>query len=331
MNLIRRFFSQPSSQHQEAPSAPKPTEILPATAEIAPVVEVTPPAVTAERSRAATAILDGVTRPLSPDSVSAYVGTAHLSFGQVSDVGKVRSNNQDAGISFFVTSRTSEERPDFGLFIVADGMGGHLDGEKASAITARTIAGEITSKIYLPMLIGKEDEDRPPITETLIEAVQKANSEVITHVPDGGTTLTMAVIVGDLAYIAHVGDSRIYLITRDGFMEQLTRDHSIVQRLIELDQLSPEDVADHPQKNVLYRALGQTDGLEVDTLTRRLPPGAKLMLCSDGLWNMVEEREIREVLVSPCTPLEACERLVALANKHGGQDNITVILLQLPG
>jgi protein phosphatase len=114
-------------------------------------------------------------------------------------------------------------------------------------------------------------------------------------------------------------------------MEQITRDHSIVQRLIELDQLNPEDVADHPQKNVLYRALGQNEGLEVDTLTRRLPPSAKLLLCSDGLWNMVEERELREVATSNCTPQEACDRLIALANKHGGQDNITVIVLQLPG
>jgi serine/threonine protein phosphatase PrpC len=211
-------------------------------------------------------------------------------------------------------------------------MGGHHDGEKASATTARVVAAQVTSRIYLPLLTsnGKGTEDRPPITEVLVESVQKANVDVIASVPEGGTTLTAVAVIGDLAYIVHVGDSRVYLITNDG-LEQVTRDHSLVQRLIELDQLTAEEAADHPQKNVLYRAIGQSEALEVDAITRRLPPNSRLLLCSDGLWNQVEDKEIGEIVMSHDNPQVVCDKLVALANTRGGTDNITTILLRLPG
>ena len=135
-------------------------------------------------------------------------------------------------------------------------------------------------------------------------------------------------IVGDLAHFAHVGDSRAYLITRDG-LEQITRDHSLVQRLIELGQLTEEEAKDHPQKNVLYRALGQNESLEVDALTRRLPAESRLLICSDGLWGLVEEREIFEVAINTADPQQACNKLVDLANGGGGNDNITVIILKI--
>jgi protein phosphatase len=138
------------------------------------------------------------------------------------------------------------------------------------------------------------------------------------------------VIIGDLAYIAHVGDSRIYLIHR-GSIEQITRDHSLVQRLIELGQLTPEEAVDHKQPNVLYRALGQNELVEVDTLTRRLPPYSCLLLCSDGLWNQVSDDEILDIIMKHTNPQEACAKLIALANMRGGIDNVTAILLKLPG
>lgn len=273
--------------------------------------------------------IDGATRPLSEETLIAFLGNEHLTFGQSSDVGMVRTNNQDAIYSFFSTLRSSEERPDFGLFIVADGMGGHHDGEKASAVTARTVAVQVTSTIFTPMLAG-DTKDQPPITEALMSAIEKANAEVIRHVPDGGTTMTAACIIGDLAYIAHVGDSRIYLITKDS-IDQLTRDHSLVQRLIELDQLTPEEAANHPNKNMLYRALGQNELVEVDMMTRRLPPRSRLLLCSDGLWNQVENKEMWDTVKQSATPQDACNKLVALANQRGGGDNISVVLLSMPG
>ena len=135
--------------------------------------------------------------------------------------------------------------------------------------------------------------------------------------------------IGDLAYVVHVGDSRVYLVTKDG-LEQVTRDHSLVRRLIELNQLTEEEAADHPQKNVLYRAIGQSESLEVDAITRRLPPNSRLLLCSDGLWNQVDDKEIGEIVMTHDNPQEACDKLVALANTRGGTDNITTILLMIP-
>jgi serine/threonine protein phosphatase PrpC len=209
-------------------------------------------------------------------------------------------------------------------------MGGHQDGEKASAITARTVATQVLNTMYFPLIAKQTLNNDVPITETLANAIQKANTEIMANVPDGGTTLSAAVIIGDRAYIAHVGDSRIYLLHK-GQIEKLTRDHSLVQRLIELDQITLEEANEHPQKNVLYRALGQNENVEVDTLTRRLPSGGLLLLCSDGLWNQVSEEEITDAVLHTRNLQEACHKLVTLANNHGGVDNVTVVLLQLPG
>jgi protein phosphatase len=275
-------------------------------------------------------VADGVTRPLPPDVLIEQSGYEHLAFGQATDVGMVRTNNQDAAFSLFTTARSSDDWPDFGLFVVADGMGGHHDGEKASAIASRVVGSQLTEKLYVPLIVGDERQSQTPVTEAMVDAILKANNEVVNKVPDGGTTMTVVTVIGDLAYIAHVGDSRVYFIQRDK-IEQLTRDHSLVQRLIELDQLTEEEAADHPQKNVLYRALGQNDAIEVDTLTRRLPPHTRILLCSDGLWNQVSDDEILDIVNMNTNPQEACRKLVSMANTRGGLDNVTVILLQLPG
>ncbi len=213
MDLFRRLFSQPPVESGEADELPqtkiqtKPgveTQELPASSDT-----------TETPAEPEFSFSDGATRPLPLESVIS-TKNSHLKFGQSTDVGMVRNNNQDAVLSFFSTSRSSEEQPDFGLFIVADGMGGHHDGEKASAMTARIMAGHVTKNIYMPMLGNNNQPDRPPITEMLVEAVQKANADVIANVPEGGTTLTAVTIIGDLAYVVHVGDSRVYLITKDG-------------------------------------------------------------------------------------------------------------------
>ena len=327
MDLFRRLFSQANSKPDNSAQVedPLPPKVIDITSPVVgttplspPTVEIVPPM----------NIADGITRPLPPETVISS-SNEHLLFGQATDVGMVRTNNQDAVFSFVSTSRSSQQRPDFGLFIVADGMGGHHDGEKASAITASMVASYITHYIFLPMLNSDEDTERVPVTESMISAVQKANADIITKVPDGGTTLTAVAVIGDLAYVAHVGDSRIYLVTKDN-IEQITRDHSLVQRYVELNLLTREEASVHAQKNVLYRALGQSETLEVDALTRRLPPNSKLMLCSDGLWNLVTDEEIMDIVSKHSNPQEACDKLVALANAHGGSDNITVILLRIP-
>jgi serine/threonine protein phosphatase PrpC len=273
--------------------------------------------------------LEGITRPLAGDDETPALIFAHLMYGQASDQGIVRKNNQDTAHSFLSTCASTDIRPDFGVFIVADGMGGHHDGEIASAIAARTVVNEIVRRVFLPMVSGS-DEDRPPIAEALDAAIMKANAEVVRSVPDGGTTLTAAVIIGDLACIGHVGDSRAYLIDQRS-AEQITRDHSYVQRLFELGQIDASDTSTHPIKNVLYRALGQTESLEVDISTRRLPAYSHLLICSDGLWGQVKDSEIVRIVNQHDNPQAACLDLIALANQRGGIDNVTAILIKVPG
>lgn len=329
MDLFRRFFSKSNTAEEtETKTAPPPLAQEDQTGDAGTAEGVSESAETKSTVSPMPRTADGVTRPLPPETLISSQNE-HITFGQSTDVGLERRNNQDSALSIFFTSRSVDERPDLGLFVVADGMGGHHDGEKASAIAVRTVATYVTNSVYLPILNPEIRSDSLSIVDTLVAAVQKANAEVLAKVPEGGTTVSAVAIMGDLAFIAHVGDSRVYLITRDG-MEQITRDHSLVQRLIELDQITPQEASDHPQKNVLYRAIGQNETLEVDALTRRLTPNSRMLICSDGLWGQVSEKEILEIITAHSNPQEACDKLVALANTRGGVDNITTILLKIP-
>lgn len=273
----------------------------------------------------------GVTRPLSGDMhFPTITHRSHLTYGQASDVGMIRNNNQDAALTFYFASDSADDIPDFGVFVVADGMGGHKEGEKASALTAKTVLSELFKTIYLPILNADAMNERVPITEALVNCIKKANDLVRQKVQDGGTTVTALVLVGEQAYIGHVGDSRAYLIRQDGTIEQITRDHSVVQRLIELDQITPEEAETHEQRNVLYRAVGQNADVDVDILRRRMVSNSSILLCSDGLWGLMENREISAIVNSTPDAREACEKLVALANTYGGTDNITAVLLRIP-
>jgi len=271
---------------------------------------------------------NNVTRPLTQEAVADTHGLAHVVFAQASDLGRVRTNNEDAVYSFFATGRSADDLPDFGLFVVADGLGGHQDGEKASALAVRALAQFAFRHLYLPLLQGEREYDNP-INELIGEAILKAHSEIQQRVPRGSTTCSAVIMIADIAYIAHVGDSRIYLAHK-GTMEQITRDHSVVQRLIELDHITAEEASSYHNRNYLYRALGQSEELEVDTLRRRLPPNSRLILCSDGLWGQVSETEILAVLEQTPHIQEACFRLVALANIRGGSDNVSVVIVQSP-
>ncbi len=273
--------------------------------------------------------VQGATKPLAPEVVLSSTNN-HISYGLTTDVGMVRTNNQDTLYAFASNMRGALNKPDFGLFIVADGMGGHHDGEKASALTVNTIATQLVQQLYLSILDDDSEEEHIPITESLVTALQRANANIIDKVPDGGTTATVVAIVNDLAYIVHVGDTRVYLVSNNE-IEQLTRDHSLVQRLIELGQLTPEEAISHPQRNVLYRALGQNPHLEVDAITRRLTSSSRILICSDGLWNTVPEKTILDSMVQGNNPQSTCEKLVSVANIMGGSDNITAIVIYMPG
>ena len=264
-------------------------------------------------------------------TATASLAPGRLNVGIAQHVGRVRTHNEDVLLVFTGELAGLESMPHFGLFVVADGMGGHALGEVASSIAARTVAREALNHI-LPFLLANPDTDtdRPSLQEIMEQAMSAANQAVFAGVPEGGgTTLTCALLIGEQVVLSHVGDSRAYLIMPDSF-EQLTRDHSLVQRLQELGQLSAAEAAVHPQRNVLYRAVGQGEGLEVDVESHRLPPGGTLLLCSDGLWGLVPNDRI-QMLVREAPSLQAaCEALVAAANTAGGPDNITAVMVQLP-
>jgi serine/threonine protein phosphatase PrpC len=250
--------------------------------------------------------------------------------GWVTDVGEVRSRNEDTALVVTAAHDGDDALPVFGLFVLADGMGGHQAGEVASSLAARVVAHHVMRQFYLPTLISQEhDADHPALSEALVDAVRAANSAVANRVPGAGTTLTCALVLGPRAHIAHVGDSRAYIVTEEG-LDQATQDHSLVDRLVELGQLTRDEAAIHPQKNVLYRAVGQSDTLEVDIRVRTIPPGGRLLLCSDGLWSMVGEMEMANIVQTASSLQAACESLIAAANRAGGRDNITAILVEPP-
>jgi protein phosphatase len=345
MGFFRRLFGQPSDDVEA--SVPRETPLSGQAPEITapdvavdttpPIIDVIPPAAPqpAPAGQAPVppddALLNNVTRQLPPlESFTGKPGK-HLNYGVSTHVGAVRTNNQDALLTLLSSAISADGYPEFGLFIVADGMGGHHDGERASALATRVVAEEFTSNFYMRLLEKVPEEERPIVSEVLSHAVQHANEVISKEIPEGGTTVTAVAIVGDLAYIAHVGDSRAYLMANTDGLDQITRDHSLVQRLIELDQLTPDEAASHPQRNVLYRAVGQSETIDIDTSTRRLAPGSRLVICSDGLWGQVPSDQLYQVIVASVSPQDACDRLVSMANERGGVDNVTVIIIQLPG
>jgi serine/threonine protein phosphatase PrpC len=268
--------------------------------------------------------------PALPSPPIAPSTQPRLEVGWATDVGEVRRHNEDTAL--IITSAHDGETvlPTFGLFVLADGMGGHQAGEVASSLAARVVAHHIVRQFYLPILISQEhDTYQPALNEVLVAAVQAANNAVAEQVPGGGTTLTCALVLGPRAYFAHVGDSRAYVVTEEG-LDQITHDHSLVDRLVELGQLTRDEAASHPQKNVLYRAVGQSGLLEVDTPVCTIPHEGRLLLCSDGLWSMVSEAEMVNIVTTAPSLQVACESLVAAANRAGGPDNVTAILAKPP-
>jgi protein phosphatase len=272
------------------------------------------------------------TAPLDPDRteiIQVEDFRRHVLFGSAQSVGIERDHNEDALFVLLLNASGFDAIPDFGLFVVADGMGGHRSGERASAISVQTVARRITQETLLRFFDEGGRGDIPALHELLREALEEANRSVVEMVPGGGTTLTAAVLLGEQLTIGHVGDSRAYLV-KDGTTEVITRDHSLVERLRELGQLTPDEAATHPQRNVLYRAIGQGDNLEVDVFTQPIPRGGYVLLCSDGLWGEVPDEEILRIISQSTDLQQACEELVRAANAAGGPDNITAVLVHFP-
>jgi serine/threonine protein phosphatase PrpC len=216
----------------------------------------------------------------------------------------------------------------FGLFVVADGMGGHQYGEVASSTAVRTLAGHIL-KQFVPSLVNPSTSMEESSQDVIRSAIDEAQRAVTQTAPGGGTTLTAALVLGKQVTIGHVGDSRAYVIQPDGGGETLTRDHSLVNRLVELGQITSEQAAIHPKRNVLYRALGQGEILEADIFTTAFPLTGYLLLCSDGLWSVLPENNLFQFFSSTQDLQSVCKNLLATANEAGGPDNISVIIVKL--
>ncbi|MCR5735563.1 MAG: Stp1/IreP family PP2C-type Ser/Thr phosphatase [Lachnospiraceae bacterium] len=205
------------------------------------------------------------------------------------------------------------------IFVVADGMGGHSAGDYASACTVKTIEREV-------ML----NEDTEPV-RILKEALDTANTEVYnkalsdTKYTGMGTTVVAGTIVDDILYVANVGDSRLYLINNE--MNQITRDHSLVEEMVRAGELLEEEARSHPDKNIITRAIGVSERLDIDFFEVDLRKGDLILLCSDGLTNMVGDKEILKVIREAGDMSYCPDELIKMANRNGGKDNITVIIV----
>jgi serine/threonine protein phosphatase PrpC len=255
-----------------------------------------------------------------------------LLVGQRSDPGQIRELDEDS-LFVLTLSPTYESRtgPVLGLFAVADGMGGHASGEVASRMALQELAGRVMRTVILPEIAGQlvwEDD----ILTYLRQATIAANDTVYLarqkRENDMGTTLTTILIRDDRLFLAHVGDCRVYRFNVDG-LEQLTTDHSVVASMIAEGQAQPEELYTHPHRNIVYRCIGDKPVVEVDTDLLPLSVGDRIVLCCDGLWEMVRDEGIEDVLMQEADPQTACDLLVRRANAAGGEDNISVILVQV--
>src|SRR5512135_775408 len=279
-----------------------------------------------------------ITAPLSDQQVQSIMHGQNLPYemqqlaaasGQ--SVGKQREHNEDSLMALTMTLAGKSPNVPFGLYIVADGMGGHQYGEVASNAAVRVIAGQVMRKFHSYLFAMPTQQPEESLQEIMETAVKDAHRTVQKDAPGSGTTLTAALVLGQQVTIGHVGDSRAYAIYPAGHVEQLTHDHSLVKRLEELGHLNKEEAANFPHRNVLIRALGQGDNLDVDVFTIPFPRNGTLMLCSDGLWGVIGEHDITRALSDAPTLERACQNMVSAANMAGGPDNISVVLVQMIG
>ena len=277
--------------------------------------------------------LEEGTRPLTAADIpmlAAVRSHRGLAAGALRDVGRVRSANQDSLFSLITSLPREGNDLAMGLFIVADGMGGHHGGEIASRMVISTVARYVLADLVIPALADGTAEALQPL---IIAAVQQANRAIWDHAQsirsDMGTTCTVALLMGRALYIGHVGDSRAYLATPTG-LKLITNDHSTVGRLIQLGQLDPSEAREHPLRSQLYRTIGQQPEVAVDFIYQPIGDATHLLLGSDGLWGMLGDEVLLDVLEHSIWPQDACHELIARANLAGGEDNITAIVVTLP-
>ncbi len=233
----------------------------------------------------------------------------------MTDIGKRREINQD----YMFTSETAVGNlPN--LFLVADGMGGHKAGEYASRFTVDTIVEAVrNSKETEPVTIMKEAVTRA--NDMLIEEARADETK-----SGMGTTIVAATLMGEKLYIANVGDSRLYVVNQE--ITQITRDHSLVEEMVRLGEMNKEEAKVHPDKNIITRAIGAVNELVIDFFEVEVQPEDTILMCTDGLTNMIEDEDIRKIIIGQRDIAEKAEKLIETANANGGKDNITVVVIE---
>jgi serine/threonine protein phosphatase PrpC len=267
----------------------------------------------------------------APCAAAAQGPSAALSMcvSAASDCGRRRADtaNEDDFLVVTGTRRAQGRLQPFGLFVVADGMGGHDDGQQASHLTIKA-----AFEYLAPWLISEAltEEDVLPLMQGALQSANRAlytrNRAARTNM---GSTVTAAFVAGHEARICNVGDSRVYLLGAASPLQRLTVDHSFVEGLVMAGVIQREDVYTHPKRNRIYRSLGQQELVQIDTFCQSVAASDQLLLCSDGLWEMLRDAEIERVLRQYRDKNSASKLLIELANEHGGADNITALLVEM--
>ena len=254
-----------------------------------------------------------------------------LTIGTGLDTGIKRKHkpNEDRLLAIQGTLASDTSAQPFGLFVIADGIGGQANGQEASRLATQHIRD-----VVIPALVSDEKISEAQSAQLLLEAVQEANQSICQHnqmySTDIGTTTTAALVVGKTISVANVGDSRTYSYSTHNGLSKVTRDHSVVARLVEKGIILADDVYSHPRRNEIYRSLGHKTSLDVDMFTLPLEAETTLLLCSDGLWEMVRDPEIQEILATTLPDAAtASKTLVQAALDGGGHDNISVIVVHI--
>lgn len=270
----------------------------------------------------------------APSMIDPFPRGVHLMSGQCSDVGVARADRPDEDSVLALTvSAIYESRtvPTLGLYVVADGMGGHGDGEIASRLVAETLAGTLLQSLIVPALQGTPlPAER--IEALLDSAVQLGNrlvrQEATRRGNDMGSTLTLAFVHNEHVFVVNVGDSRTYL-WRNGVLQQLTEDHSAVFQLFRVGTIREEEIYTHPRRNEITRNMGFRQTVQPDFYQLDLLPGDTMLLCCDGLWEMLHNDGIADVFLSSYgDPQQICDELIRRANQAGGDDNISAIVVR---
>lgn len=247
----------------------------------------------------------------------------YFHYAGLTNIGMIRDHNEDA-YKLPTDDKAGTLASKGHLYVLADGMGGHQKGEVASAVTIETV----NSEYYTTVTPLESSDPVEAIIEALTTAIEKANNQVMNATEGGGTTIVAAVLHDDSLVAMNVGDSRAYLL-RNSELRLLSKDHSLVRRLVEVGKITEEEALTHPRRNVLYQALGQGSDVDIHISSEKLQVGDIVILCSDGLWGEVTEPEIKDVLQDATSPLAAAKQLIDIANASGGPDNITAIIIQV--